>query len=251
MNINNDNRFASTDITNGKLYVKTLANSIGQDYGALGGTAAKINITNNAVLGINENVTTSQTITVGEGGATIEVAGGKTLTMSTGIKQSGTNRVLTKTGAGTLALGSNNTVSKLIIKQGAVNVIVDGGYNQLPATVAFEGGTLYDSNSEGMPGNTNKANFVVEEGQTGTIYCDPRCDYTGKLTGKGTLTVYAAGVRNYYNGDWSGFEGTLIPGLSKRGSYDPSFDFNNSYGLPKATLKLNADVTFKIGRAHV
>ena len=244
VNINNDNRFASTDITNGKLYVKTLANSIGQDYGALGGTAAKINITNNAVLGINENVTTSQTITVGEGNATIEVAGGKTLTMSTGIKQSGTNRVLTKTGAGTLALGSNNTVSRLVIKQGAVNVIVDGGYNQLPATVAFEGGTLSDSNSEGMPGNTNKANFVVEEGQTGTIYCDPRCDYTGKLTGKGTLTVYAAGVRNYYNGDWSAFEGTLIPGLSKRGSYDPSFDFNNSYGLPKATLKLNADVTF-------
>ena len=244
VNINNDNRFAVTDITNGKLYVKTLANSIGQDYGALGGTAAKINITNNAVLGISDNVTTSQTITVGEGGATIEVASGKTLTMSTGIKQSGSNRVLTKTGAGTLALGSNNTVSKLVIKQGTVTDIIDGGYNQLPVTVAFEGGTLSDSNSEGMPGNTNKANFVVEEGKTGTLICDPRCDYTGKLTGKGTFTVNAAGVRNYFKGDWSGFEGTLIPGYQKRGSYDPSFDFNNAYGLPKATLKLNADVTF-------
>lgn len=244
VNINNDNRFAVTDITNGKLYVKTLANTIGQDYGALGGTAAKINITNNAVLGIADNVTTSQTITVGEGDATIEVATGKTLTMNTGIKQSGSNRVLTKTGAGTLALGSNNTVSKLVIKQGTVTDIIDGGYNQLPVTVAFEGGTLSDSNSEGMPGNTNKTNFVVEEGKTGTLICDPRCDYTGKLTGKGTFTVNAAGVRNYFKGDWSGFEGTLIPAYQKRGSYDPSFDFSNAYGLPKATLKLNADVTF-------
>ena len=244
VNINNVNRFGDTEISNGKLYVKKLANNIGQDYGALGGTSSKISITNNAVLGVSDDITTTQAITVGEGGATVEVASGKTLTMNTAIRQSGAGRVLTKTGAGALTLGSNNTVSKLVIRQGAVNAIIDGGYNQLPATVAFEGGTLYDSNTEGMPGNTNKANFVVEEGQSGTIYCDPRCGYTGTLTGSGTLTVYAAGARNYFQGDWSAFEGTLVPGLSQRGTYGPSFDFSNGYGLPKATLKLNADVTF-------
>ena len=245
--ISNVNRLGNTDLKGGRLTVSSLANTIGDDYGALGSTSSKINISNNAVLNINSSITSSQTITVGEGGATIEVNSGNTLTMSTGIKSGASGSVLTKTGGGALTLGSGNTVTKLVIKQGAVNAIIDGGVNQLPATVAFEGGTLYDSNSEYMPGNTNSANYVVEEGNTGTIYCDPRCDYTGKLTGAGTLTVYAAGVRNYFKGNWSEFEGTLVPGLSKRGSYDPSFDWSNGYGLPKATLKLNSDVVFKNG----
>ena len=249
--VNNINRIENTTLQSGKLSVTKLANTIGTDYGALGGVSSKINISNNATLQVTNDVTTSQTITIGSGGGTIEVNSGKTLTMSTGIKSGATGSVLTKTGAGSLTLGSGNNISKLVIKSGAVNAIVSDGINQLPSTVVFEGGTLYDSNSEYMPGNTNSANYVVEEGQSGTLYCDPRCDYTGKLTGAGTFTVYAAGVRNYFKGNWSSFEGTLVPGLSKRGSYDPSFDWSNTYGLPNATLKLNSGVIFKNGGKDV
>ena len=241
--INSDNRFGSTSLSSGKLTVSALANSEGRDYGALGGVTSGIAISGNSTLSIADDITTGQTVTVGEGGATIDVQSGKMLTMVTGVKQNVSGQTLTKVGAGALTLGANNTVSKLVIRLGNVNAVESGGYNQLPGTVAFEGGVLYDSNSEGSY-STTSANFVVEEGQTGELYCDPRCEYTGTLTGSGRFTVYAAGVRNYFNGNWSEFTGTVIPALSKRGTYDPSFDFNNTYGLPNATLLLNSGVTF-------
>lgn len=241
--INNVNSVGNTTINAGKITVSTLANEIGQDNGSLGGVKDIITVNNNATLGISQNVTAVQPIIIGEGGATVEVAGGKSLTMSSGFRAAGQDAVLTKSGSGTLNLGSDNKMNKLLIKAGTVNAAESDGFSQLPTTVEFIGGTLYDSNSEGSY-TTNRANFVVDGTNTGTFYADPRCDYTGTLTGTGTFKVYAAGVRNTFSGDWSAFEGTLVPGLSKRGSYDPSFDFNSSKGLPKATLNLSSDFTF-------
>lgn len=240
--INNENRIGSTSINNGKLSVRTLANNAGTDFGALGGVTSAINISGGATLSVQESNTTSQTINVGEGGANLDVVSGTTLTMSTGIKQSVSGQTLTKLGEGALTLGSGNSVSKLVIRTGSVNTIESNGLIQLPSIVTFEGGTLYDSNSEGSY-TTNSTNFVVENGQTGAIYCDPRCEYTGNFSGAGRLTFYAAGVRNYINGDWNNFTGTLIPALSKRGTYDPVFYFTSTKGLVNATLVLNTGMT--------
>ncbi|MBO5186433.1 MAG: autotransporter-associated beta strand repeat-containing protein [Prevotella sp.] len=245
VNINNVNCVGNTTISAGKITVTSLANEIGQDVGALGTIDKTITVTNNATLGISATSTSGQTVVVGEGGATIDVANGVSLTMSTGIKASASDAVLTKTGSGTLNLGAGNGVSKLIINGGVVNASESGSVVQLPATVEFRSGRLYDPGSDGMPGTSNKTNFVVPEKCTGTLYVDPRCDYSGKLTGAGTFYVYAAGVRNYFKGDWSNFEGTIIPGYSKRGSYDPSFDFSNSRGIGKATLQMNEGIEFK------
>lgn len=242
--INNVNHVGNTAINEGEITVTSLANDIGQQCGSLGEIGSKITITNNAKLGISGAVTTGQEIYVGEGGAVIDVKPSSSLVMSRGFGGLGLSAVLTKEGTGTLTLGSSSLIGRLVIASGAVNAIESGNQSQLPPVVEFRGGQLYDSNSEGSY-STNSASFEVPEGERGSFYVDPRCNYTGRLTGAGTFTVYAAGPRNYFRGDWSAFEGTLVPALSKRGSMGPSFDFDNDYGLPNATLDVAEDVEFR------
>lgn len=246
--INNVNHTGNTTISGGELVVTSLANNVGQEFGSLGGLDKKVTITGNGILGVSGSVTSGQEIFVGEGGAVIDVKPSSSLTMERGIAGTGASAVLSKDGTGTLTLGSSNQVGRLVIVAGVVNAVESGDQTQLPPVVEFRGGTLYDPNGEGSY-TTNYAAFEVPEGATGTFYADPRCNYRGKLTGAGTFNVNAAGVRNYFQGDWSEFEGTLVPGLSKRATYDPSFDFDNTYGLPKATLQLNSGVTFN-NRGH-
>lgn len=242
--INNVNHVGNTVVSGGSLTVASLANTVGQDYGSLGSVDKTVAVSNGASFAVSTTGTAGQTIIVGEGGATLDMPNGVTLTLEKGIAATASAAVLTKTGDGTLTLGADNRVARLIIEKGTVNAVEKDGVTQLPATVELRGGVLSDPGSDGMPGTTNRTNFIVPENCSARFYADPRCDYTGTLTGKGTIRVYAAGVRNYFKGDWSKFEGTLIPGLSKRGAYDPSFDFMNSYGLPNATLTMEKGVTF-------
>ncbi len=245
--LGNVNHVGNTTVNGGKLIIASLANNIGQDYGSLGGVSSKITIDNNATLTTNIDNTTTQNITVGTGGATIEVGSGRTLTMNKGIGAvNASTAVLTKAGAGSLTLSSGNRLSRLIIKAGNVNSVDASGKVQLPATVEFVNGTLTDPSSDAANSTpTNSTNFVVPELCSGSLIVKPRAVYTGSLTGAGTFTVYAAGVRNYFDGDWSKFEGTLIPAYKKRGSYDPSFDFRSDKGLPLATLQVNSGIEFK------
>ena len=133
---------------------------------------------------------------------------------------------------------------KLIVQQGIVQATENGNaINSLPATVEFQGGTLKD-NVNIYSYSTNNANFIVPEGKTGTFYADSRCNYKGTLTGKGTFNVYATSVRGYFQGTWSAFEGTVTANTYSTDKYDDSFLFDNTYGLPKATLKINSGVVF-------
>ena len=243
--ITNDNHIGNTTINGGTLAVRTLANSVGHDYGALGGVKQTITINNNAALGIRADVTANQPIVIGTGGATIDVETGTTLTMSRGISAANAkDAVLTKSGYGTLTLGADNKMSKLLVKAGSVNTVEGSGVVQLPATVEFVSGTVTDPSGENSYASNN-ANFVVPELCKGTLVAKPRCEYKGSLTGTGTFTVYATGVRCYFAGDWSQFEGTIIPALRKRGTYDPSFEFTSTKGLGKATLQMDEGVEFK------
>lgn len=240
--INNINHMGITNVNGGKLNVKSLANNSGQEYGSVGAVNKRIQLANGATLGIKATTISNQILRISEGGGVVEVASGATLTQSANI--TGQGQTLTKTGSGTLTLGTGMTISKLVVNGGNVNAQLNSSTNvALPATVEFHSGQVSDPNNQGAYA-TNATNFIVPEGKSGTLLCDPRCNYTGMLTGSGTFTVIAAGVRGYFNGDWSKFEGTLVPGLQKRGSYDPTFNFTNSKGLPKATLRLNSGVTF-------
>ena len=240
--INNVNHMGITNINGGKLNVKSLANNSGQEFGSVGAVNKRIQLSNGATLGIKATTTSNQILRISEGGGIVEVASGATLTQTANI--TGQGQTLTKTGSGTLTLGTNMTISKLVINGGTINAQLNSSTNvALPATVEFHSGQLSDPNNQGAYA-TNTTNFIVPAGKSGTLLCDPRCNYTGSLTGSGTFTAIAAGVRGYFNGDWSKFEGTLIPGLQKRGSYDPTFNFTNSKGLPNATLRLNSGITF-------
>jgi len=239
--IKNLNHIASASIDEGMVTVSNLANAQGDDYGALGKASSKITLTNGGTLATASNTSlyTSQGIRVGAGEGGIEVGKGATLYLQSAITGTNGGTTITKSGAGTLNLQKAIGVKKLVVKAGTVDCGID---NALPATVEFQGGTVYDHNSENS-NNTTSSNFVVDSAKTGTLYLDPRCVYSGKLTGSGRFTVYAAGVRNYLQGDWSAFTGTVVPATKKRGTYDPTFTFKNTYGIPNAVLLLNSGIT--------
>ena len=241
--INTENRTGATYINNGVMVVNMLANNTGQPYGSLGSATQTINIGDGATLRTNGTIITDQPFKI-SGKATIDVPAKQSVILNNSVK--GAGATLVKTGAGSLQTGLNNTYKKLIVKQGSVTSQENSSsVQQVPDTIEFQGGTFWDFNNESTY-SVNNANFVVPAGQTGTFYGDPRCDYYGTLTGSGTFNVYGTYIRCYYKGDWSAFEGTVVPGLLDRSvkhGYDPSFDLDNAKGLPKATLKLNADVT--------
>lgn len=243
--ISNLNHIGKTMVNGGTLAVSSLANASGQDYGSLGGVNDSILIYNNATFKVTTSVSTTQPFKVGTDSATLEVVSGSTLTLSKAIRSAAatSKTVLTKAGAGSLVLPTGNAVGKLVIKQGNVTPSEANNVVGLPSTVEFVNGTLYDPNTENSY-STSNTNFVVPALCAGTVHSDPRCNYKGTLTGEGTFTFYAGGARVYLQGNWSKFEGTLVPATEKRGTYGGWFAFDNDYGLGKATLKMNDGVTF-------
>ena len=240
--INNENRTGWTTVNGGTLSVNALANITGITYGALGDVDQRVILNDGTTFQVTQPVITDQPFYVA-GDVSIDVPSGLSLTYNKGLK--GGTAVVTKTGAGSLTLGTTNTFSKLIVKQGRVNSVALNNVDQLPVNVEFQGGTLWGANMEDTPGITNTSNFIVPSGKTGTFYGSFRGVYTGKLTGEGTFNVYTGGVRCYFDGDWSEFSGTIKAYKENRQnkkSYDPVWAFRNSKGLPKATLNTQTDV---------
>lgn len=245
LTMSNDNTYTGgTRISEGTVRVSSLSNSA-QAYGNLGGvtsTAAKFIIENGATLQSTSTVQMGSPINLrtSEGGVLINASD-----FIMDMPFSGT--LLTKKGTGTLRMNTSNTVSKLVIAAGTVQMT--GDYS--PAgTVEFQGGTLQDCD-DNRSYSGSSFNVYVPENKSGTWYLDSRCDYTNKLTGKGTLTVNVPWYRCYMAGDWSAFEGTVKATVSGEGMWS----FNNSYGLPKGTLDVssgctiyNGGKTFTIGK---
>lgn len=143
--VNSINRTGNTIVNGGKLTVSAFANEIGQEVGSMGTLDKTFTLYNNAALSVNANATSGQKIYVGEGGGTLDIPNKVTLTLDAGVGATSAGTVLTKTGTGTLNMGSGNAVAKLVIEQGTVNASENGSsIVQLPATVELRGGTLYD-----------------------------------------------------------------------------------------------------------
>ena len=117
--LNNLNRVGNSTICDGMVYVSALANSIGTDIGSLGSVDKTITLTSQGGIGVTESLTSEQTIYCGQGGGIINVASGKTLTQNAlvGTRNSG---MLTKNGAGTLALGANITATSITVNGGTL-----------------------------------------------------------------------------------------------------------------------------------
>ena len=243
-----------TYLNDGIVTVAKLANNDGVDYGAFGGVSNKVYI-NGGTLAASQTLQSTHVITVQGNGGTIEVPTGVTFYQTGAVKRLSTSMAseIHKTGNGTLSLGTGNAFDKLYIDAGTVNINEAGGVHSVPDLIVFNGSSVtlndpYDTYSY----STSNANWEVPEGCTGTVYLDGRCNYKGRLTGQGTLHVYAPWVRNYLQGNWSQFEGTLVAHTVKWDkSYDPIFSWENNYGLPKATLNISSGVTFTGGTRNL
>ena len=132
-------------------------------------------------------------------------------------------------------MGGSAKYGALEINQGTVRGCEINDIHQYPSTVVLNGGTLIDPDNV-YSYSTNKTNIEVPEGKSATWQLDSRCGYKGKLTGAGTLNITVTSVRCQMQGDWSAFAGKLIFGKKKTGSYEPAIMWDNSYGLPNATV---------------
>ena len=230
--INNVNKFNSgVYLQAGKVNVSTLANNDGVEYGALGGVDNPI-VFDGGTLGVSATTVCSQVINIDSHG-TIDVSGAARLTHDASLV--GSKKRLTKTGSGTLILNGTAKYGVLNIEKGTVQLGEASDVHLTPDTVVLNGGSLKDPDNI-YSYSRNKANVVVPEGKTASWTLDSRCDYVGKLLGKGTLTVNVTSVRCNMQGDWSQFEGTIKFQNTKTGNYDPSLQWNNSYGMGKASV---------------
>lgn len=227
--LQNINRFSgTTNINDGTVNVVSLANNTGNDFGALGGVSNTIRI-DGGTLATTQEVITDQQISIGTGDATISTPSASgSFTLHKAITSFGGRNNLIKTGAGSLSLADNNNLKTITMRGGTLTV-----GSSAADTLKFYSGTVWDN------GN-GTSNYDVEN--NGSLYLNAYCTYTGRLVGSGTFTVYAAGVRNFMNGDWSKFTGTLRIRANKRGSYDPVYSINNNYGLPLATVDVGDGV---------
>ena len=240
--VKNTNKYSGgTNIKGGTLIPTTLANKDGLEYGSLGAADNTITLSNNGTLKVTAGMTASHPIVLGEDGGVINNTG--TLILNGGIKKgAGKNRDLYKMGAGTLQLNSTADFDVLYINQGTVYDFQDGHFSG--KTIVLNGSkvVLQASNSI-YSSNSDNVNIEVPKGKSGVWYPDGRCDYTGKLTGEGTIDIYGTWIRCPFKGDWSKFEGTINAKRGNKNAYEPVFDFNNTYGIPLATLNVDSRFT--------
>ena len=240
--VKNTNKYSGgTNVEGGILIPTTLANKDGLEYGSLGAADNTITLSNKGTLKVTAGMTASHPIVLGEDGGVINNTG--TLILNGGIRKgSGKNRDLYKMGAGTLQLNSTADFDVLYINQGTVYDFQDGHFSG--KTIVLNGSkvVLQASNSI-YSSNSDNVNIEVPKGKSGIWYPDGRCDYTGKLTGEGTIDIYGTWIRCPFKGDWSKFEGTINAKRGNKNAYEPVFDFNNTYGIPLATLNVDSRFT--------
>ena len=239
--INNVNSMTGgVNLNKGTLTVGSLANNIGTEQGALGPVANTVYM-NGGTLAVSNSLTSSHTIILAENGGTVQVGNGLTMTQDGSIQRqtTGSTAVLHKTGEGTLELGTQNNFATLYVDEGRVNLSEAKDVMNGPDKIVFNGSNVkvYDAD-DAYSYSSNRINYEVTEGATGQLYLDSRCDYYGKLTGKGTLNVVARYVRGDLKGNWSEFEGTVV--CNQNGQ---EFRWFNTYGLPKGTMNIPANST--------
>ena len=240
--VKNTNKYSGgTNVEGGILIPTTLANKDGLEYGSLGAADNTITLSNTGTLKVTTGMTASHPIVLGEDGGVINNTG--TLILNGGIRKGIVeNRNLYRMGAGTLQLNSTADFDVLYINQGTVYDFQDGHFSGKTIVLVGSKVVLQASNSI-YSSNSDNVNILVPKGKSGIWYPDGRCDYTGKLTGEGTIDIYATWIRCPFKGDWSKFTGTINAKRGNKNAYEPVFDFNNTYGIPLATLNVDSRFT--------
>lgn len=238
--ITEDNTFAGgIDFSDGVLEVSSLKN--GGVPSSIGASSSDREnwIMRNATLQTASQMATDRNLTV-IGKLTVNNPASNNSVMISG-NITGENISLELTGAGALNLQGVNNFTSVNVKNGTLALgSVEANSKALgTGTITLEGGTLQmrDANNTSTVGpfiNT----IDVPEGKSAQWNLPMRWNFNNKLTGKGTLTINIPYVRSEFQGDWSGFEGTLIV---TGGSDGGEFRINNNFGYTKATFNLQAN----------
>jgi autotransporter-associated beta strand protein len=204
-----------------------------------GGTLTFNNGTNNGAglvqLSTSAGDTIAAPITLSNPLTVVNNSPARTLTLSGTI--SGTNNV-TYVGPGSVTLTVSNGYTGTTLVSGAtINLANDTAntYGFGTNSITLDQGTL-NLHSDSSTYNDYYWNLIVPANSTGTLNDDKRCNLHGTLTGGGTFNFNAPYTRNYLNGDWSEFTGQI-------NASGDVFQFNNPYGLAKASLNLAGGVS--------
>lgn len=231
LSLQNINDFSGKiSVEAGALEVYSLPNAIDGN-GSIGGVSANAGLfeINGATLRFAQGGTAERALTVGSEGAVLH----------TDASVSWNGRIIggrvEKTGAYTLSFSEANSNQEMVIKEGTVQLTSE---HALPGQkVIFEGGTLRDFDSGGSY-SLSTYPMVVEEGQFGNFYTDGRCTYRNTLTGGGVFRVSIPWVRSDFEGDWSGFSGTIVL------LTDQSFRNFSTHGYANAIFDLGTSGVF-------
>ena len=155
-----------------------------------------------------------------------------------------TGTKLTKTGTGTLYIGSNNqNLTETILTAGTIKLNSDASIAYgVGKKIKLLAGTLDSKNSTGAY-QISSHQIEVPVGCTASVVAPPRCEYNGILTGGGTLNWKTDYIRAYMNANWSDFSGNLnITANSANSTYEDHFIVNNVSGYPKATVNIGSGI---------
>ena len=216
----------------------------GVNNGALGVYTNKVSL-NGGALEALANLTTDHPVMLGSKGGTILVDEGKTLTLNTSITGSG--NTLTKTGKGTLTLAPSANYGTLNVMEGWVNSQEEDNVHGYPKNIVLNNGTTLSDADNMYSYSSNGVNVKVPEGATASWYLDSRCNYTGQLTGGGTLNLYSRNTRAYLKGYWGDFTGRLNIAGKKTGSYTPMLFVQGSL----KNAEVNATITLNNNGSNV
>ncbi len=204
-----------------------------------GGTLTFANGTNNNAglvqLSTSAGDAIAAPITISNNLIVVNNSTAHTLTLAGTI--SGTNNV-TYVGPGSFTLATNNTYTGNTLVSGTTLNLANDTANTSgfgSGSITLDQGTL-NLNSDSSTYNDYYWNLIIPTNSTGGLNDDKRCNLHGTLTGGGTFNFYAPYIRNYLNGDWSGFTGQI-------NASGNTFQFNNTFGLAKAALNLVGGVT--------
>jgi autotransporter-associated beta strand protein len=235
-----------TTIAGGVLSVARLANGgAACGLGAATTNAANLVLNGGTLRYTGASVSLDRGLTLNPGGGALDIANSAaTLTLSNGITGNG---LLTKTGAGTLALSVASDYSGgTLVTAGTVQLNVDNGLgaNTITLNGNANGATLQFGINGGTMNNTlnivGTNNFTVNN-VNNTVTT---------LTGDGTLTLNT-GTTFTFGGDMSGFSGTIAVGTLTNPRFYPSTGSSNAlFDLGNTSALLNnrnGNVTIQLG----
>lgn len=236
--LTDNNYTGATVLYNGVLEVNKLAN---------GGQASSIGASQNynfnlvfkgGLLNYTGASASTDRMAALEGNAGIGVGiSATTLTMTGVIDGSGG---LTKSGAGTLLFKGINTyegattVSEGTLELNGVNVITAGfaaGKSYL-----LNGGKLKTTGGSTTVYENYYGNIHVEDETTSTFEPFRNCYMYTKFSGGGNLNFDVTYVREYIQGDWSQFSGTVFARGIGTTSDGNQFMLNNTEGIPNGRI---------------